>query len=273
MKTIASNPNQIPFAVSKGQFKKNHSNLRREKFLLLAILGAGWLCTLAHADALTGYYTAVAAGDPDFYGGLNAPNIGIMGTGNVQSQLGPNGLPVLSAAGMSLFGSSSDMNATTHELLWWSPGLDPYVSKDPIPVQVDSMPMVFGYPNAWNVTGQSSDSSYFRSVHWQGTFNLGSAGPISLTMSVDDDAWLFIDGTLAMEDHYGYTANANPTMSAGTHSIDIFYDDRFPVNDAFNLSSSVALSPVPEPGAITLFAAGAGLLACAKRRQRQVARS
>src|SRR5215469_14298975 len=129
MKTISSNPNQMLSAVLKERLDRNHSNLRREKFLLLAILGAG-LCTLAHADALTGYYTAVAAGDPDFYGGVNAPNIGIMGTGNVQSQLGPDGLPVLSATGVSLFGSSSDMNATTHELLWWSPGLDPYVSKD-----------------------------------------------------------------------------------------------------------------------------------------------
>jgi len=270
MKTIASNPNQMPSPVSKEQFKKNHSNSRREKFLLLAILGAGWLCTLAHADGLTGYYTAVAAGDPDFYGGVNALSVSIMGTGNVQSQLGPNGLPVLSATGVSLFGSSSDMNATTHELLWWSPGLDPYVSKDT--VQIDSNPMSFGYPNPWYVTGQSSDTSYYRSVHWQGTFNMASAGQISLNMGVDDDAWLFIDGTLAMEDHYGYSASANPTMSAGTHSIDIFYDDRFPVNDSFQFTSSVALSPVPEPGAITLFAVGAVGLACPKRRQRQVAR-
>jgi hypothetical protein len=189
-----------------------------------------------------------------------------MGTGNVQSQLGPNGLPVLSTAGVSLFGSSADMNATTHELLWWSPGLDPYVSKDSIPVQVDSMPMSFGYPNQWDVTGQTSDTSFYRSVHWQGTFNMASAGQISLNIGVDDDAWLFIDGTMIMEDHYGYSASANPTMSAGTHSIDIFFDDRFPVNDSFQFTSSVALSPVPEPGAITLFAAGAVGLAFARRR-------
>ena len=270
MKTIASNPNQMPSVVLKEKPDRNCSNLRRGKFLILAILGAGWLCTLARADGLTGYYTAVAAGDPDFYGGVNALSVSIMGTGNVQSQLGPNGLPVLSATGVSLFGSSSDMSATTHELLWWSPGLDPYVSKDT--VQIDSNPMSFGYPNPWYVTGQSSDTSYYRSVHWQGTFNMASAGQISLNMGVDDDAWLFIDGTLAMEDHYGYSASANPTMSAGTHSIDIFYDDRFPVNDSFQFTSSVALSPVPEPGAITLFAVGAVGLACPKRRQRQVAR-
>ena len=44
-------------------------------------------------NELTGIYTQVAVGDPDFGGGTNAP--WILGTGLVESQLGPNGLPVL----------------------------------------------------------------------------------------------------------------------------------------------------------------------------------
>jgi len=265
MKSIASNPNQMPSAVLKEQLDKNHSNFRRAKLFLVATLAASWLCASAHADGLTGYYTAVAANDPDF-----GPTYWILATGMVQNQLGPNGLPMLSPLGVSTLGTS-DMNATTHELLSSSPGLNPHVSYDPIPVQVASMPMAFGYPNPWYVTGQSSDQNYFRSVHWQGTFNMASAGQISLNMSVDDDAWLFIDGNLVIDDHYGTSASANPTMSAGTHSIDIFFDDRVASNDGFNFSSSVALSPVPEPGAITLFAGGAFcLLARATRRQKKV---
>jgi hypothetical protein len=92
-------------------------------------------------------------------------------------------------------------------------------------------------------------------------------------MSSDDDAWLFVDGNLVAETHYD-GANPTATFSAGTHSIDIFYADRIPVYDSFALTFSVPLSPVPEPGAITLFAACAFcLLARASRRQKKVSAS
>lgn len=222
----------------------------------------------ARADALTGYYTQVAVGDPDFGGGANVGG-SILASGLVQSQLGPDGLPVLSATGITRLGTTSDMNPTTHELLWWSPGADSYVSQDLDPVQINSMPMSFGYPNPWYPTGQTSDSSFYRTVHWEGTFDMASTGPISLSMSVDDDAWVFIDGTLDMEDHYGSNATSSPVMSAGIHSINIFYDDRIPVYDAFNFTSSVPLSPVPEPGSIVLSAAGGlCLLACRWKREK-----
>lgn len=273
MKITTKNLNHAPSPALKNHLDRNLSHLRRGIFSLLAILGAWWLPTHSQADALTGYYTAVAVGDPDFYGGANATTISVMGNGNVQSHLGPDGLPVLSANGIAALGSSSDMNATTHELLWWSPGSDPHVSLDPVPVQINSDPMNFGYPNVnWYVTGQTGDQNFFRSVHWEGTFHTASAGPISLSLTADDDAWLFIDGSLVTECHYN-TASSSPTMSAGTHSIDIFYDDRFPVYNQFVFSASVAMTPVPEPGAITLIAAGAFcLLVCGWRGQKQVAR-
>jgi hypothetical protein len=269
MKTLTTDPNHTSSTLSENQLRRHYSLLRQEKFFLLALLGAGWLTTFAHADALTGYYTAVAVGDPDFYGGVNAPTISVMGNGNVQSKLGPNGLPVLSASGISLFGTSSDMNPVTHELLWWSAGADPFVSHDPIPVQINSDPMNFGYPNVnWYVTGQTGDQNFYRSVHWQGTFNMASAGPISLFLQDDDDTWLFIDGNLVTECHYN-AVNPSPTMSAGAHSIDIFYDDRMPVYNQFVFSSSVPMSPIPEPGAMTLLAFGAFCLLSSRARRQK----
>ena len=253
--------------VLEHQLTTKSGQLRRGTILVLGLLGAGCLRADAQASALTGYYTAVAAGDPDFYGGVNAPVISIMSSGMVASQLGPDGLPVLSASGITALGSAADMNAS-HELLWWSAGKDPYVSLDPHPVSIDTLPFAFGYPNVnWYVTGQSSDQSYFRTVHWQGTFNMASVGQISLSMSVDDDVWVFIDGKMVTEDHYGNAASASPTESAGKHSIDIFYDDRFPVYDGFNFSSSVTLSPVPEPGTVGLLVAGALSVLVWKKRK------
>jgi len=235
--------------------------------VLVAAALAGLSCAMSvRAAALRGLYTEVAAADPDFGSSYNAG--GTLGAGLVQSSLGPNGLPVLSASGITRLGTGSDMNPTTYELLWWSAGADPYVSLDANPVQVDSMPLNYGYPNVnWYPTGQTGDNNFFRTVQWQGTFNMATAGSISLSLAVDDDAWLFIDGTLVAEDHYGYTSNTSTPMSAGTHSIKIFYDDRFPIYDAIQFSSSVPLSPVPEPGTMTLFIGGAILLLVHRSRR------
>lgn len=273
MKTTKNDPNHMPSTAMINQPARISSCFRRGKILFIALLALGALTLHAQtsavvpASALTGFYTQVAAGDPDFGG---SPEI--LPVGLVQSQLGPDGLPVLNATGISTLGTS-DINPTTDELLWWSPGAgDPNVSHDLNPVEVDTLPMSFGYPNPWYPTGQTSDSSYFRTVHWAGTFDLATAGSISLDVSVDDDSWIYIDGTLDNEDHYGFNSDTTTALSAGVHTINIFYDDRQPVYDAFNLTSSVTLSPVPEPGVVTLFVAGAfGLLVCGWRRQKHIA--
>lgn len=199
------------------------------------------------ANELTGIYTQVAVGDPDFGGGTNAP--WILGTGLVASQLGPNGFPVLSDTGIAQLGTSSDMDPVTHELLWWSPEANPYVSLDSDPIQINALPFSYGYPNVnWYPTGQTSDANFYRTVEWQGTFKTAKGGSISLNVSVDDDAWVFIDGTLVAEDHYGYTSNTTNTLSAGKHIITIFYDDRQQIYDAMYFSSSVPFDPVRSHG-------------------------
>ncbi|MGA2173105.1 MAG: PEP-CTERM sorting domain-containing protein [Sedimentisphaerales bacterium] len=253
---------------------------------LLAALALLWgvvSATSARADALTGFYTQVAEGDTDFDGGAVSRRPLAVGytlvPGMINSQLGPDGLPVLSTAGINAgLGTSSDMNSTTHELLWWSAGDDPYVSLDQNPVRIDPMPLKSQtnlytlldnlYQNLVNFypTGQTSDSSYFSTVNWQGTFTMASAGQIELTLQVDDDAWIFIDGILAAEDHYGYISDTSTNVSAGTHSIDVFYDDRFQGLDQIVLTSSVPLSPVPEPATLLLLSLGIPALVKFRRR-------
>src|SRR5215472_15719889 len=216
--------------------------------LFALVLAVFTLAISAPASSLTGYYTQVAVGDPDFGGGTNVGG-DILSTGLIQSQLGPNGLPVLSAAGVARLGTSSDMNPTTQELLWWSPGFDPYVSLDTNAVQSNSMPFSYGYPKTdWYPTGHTDDNDFFRTVQWQGTFTLANAGSITLSLSVDDDAWVFIYGTLVAEDHYGYASNTTNAMCAGQHTIIVFYDDRIPVYSQISFTSSVALSPARARG-------------------------
>lgn len=221
------------------------------KVLSVAVTWGVFSVLYVRADALTGLYTQVAYGDPDFYGGFNAG--GPLAHGLVQSQLGPDGLPVLSAAGITRLGTSSDMNPTTDELLWWS-AADPFVTPDLNPIQTDTLPLNFGYPQQnWYVTGQTSDQNFYRTVRWEGTFNMASAGQISLFLQTDDDGWLFIDGTLVTEYHYGDpSSTVYSTQSAGMHRIDIFYDDRAPEYNQVLFSSSASISPVPEPSVITL---------------------
>jgi len=129
--------------------------------------------------------------------------------------------------------------------LWWSPGASPYVSLDSEPVQINTLPFSYGYPNVnWYATGQTSDDNFYRTVEWQGTFKTAKGGSISLNVSLDDDAWVFIDGTLVAEDHYGYTSNTTTAMSPGMHTITIFYDDRQPIYNAMYFTSSVPFTPV-----------------------------
>jgi len=238
-------------------------------FLLLALAGSTLLVAPLRADSLLGLYTQVALGDPDFGGGYNAGSP--LGHGLVQTQLGPNGLPVLSPDGISRLGTGSDMNPATDELLWWSAGADPFVGLDQIPVQTDSLPLNFGFPlQNWNVTGQTDDQSFYRTVHWEGAFNMASAGQISLYLQTDDDGWLFIDGSLVTEYHYGDPGlTVYTTVSGGTHRVDIFYDDRAPIFNQVVFSSSASISPVPEPDSVALWIVGfAGLLARGLQKRR-----
>lgn len=71
-----------------------------------------------------------------------------------------------------------------------------------------------------------------------------TAGSVALSLAVDDDTWVFIDGTLVTENHYGYLSNVSVPVSSGTHVVDLFYDDRFQVYDAVQFSSSVPLLAV-----------------------------
>ncbi len=138
----------------------------------------------------------------------------------------------------------------------------------PVPGMIESRLGPHGLPvlSATGIDAGSGDPSFFRTVHWQGTFTLENADQIVLFLQADDDVWIFVDGVLVAENHHGYTSNTSANVSAGVHSIDVFYGDRFQVYDAIQLISSVPLFPIPEPTTICLF--GFGVLSLARRKKR-----
>jgi fibro-slime domain-containing protein len=179
---------------------------------------------------LTGSYFKIPNTHPDTGSGAQAgPTQGL-----VQSTLGPDGLPVVSSFGATYSPPITDVNASG-EILWWST-TSPYgvlFEKQ----QNDTLP--FAFPTFFP-DGQSSDDPFYRSAHWQGTFSLPSEGPITIELGTDDDGFVFIDGTLAVDNGGVQPPSAItttlPPLEGGSHTIDVFFSDRFHSGSAIDMS-------------------------------------
>jgi fibro-slime domain-containing protein len=111
---------------------------------------------------------------------------------------------------------------------------------------------------------------YHFAVHWTGSFYVGSDMTYNYQMGSDDDAWLFIDDDLKLDlggVHALAMTNDDVFLTAGWHSIDIFFAERHTVEAGFRLNFFSDLAPrpvIPEPG--TLIMLGLGLTAFSIRR-------
>jgi fibro-slime domain-containing protein len=177
---------------------------------------------------LTGYYFMVPEHHPDFGNGVDGLLPGLVGP-----CLGPHGYPVvtnLGRLGTQLSGHITDVNADG-EILWWSTSSKHHIKADR--VANESLPFDFEqatrelYP-----TGYQDDATYFQTAHFRGTFTTTAANAtIGFTEGSDDDSWVFIDRKLAIDNGGTKQSTTAPYvvehLSPGTHTLDIFYDDRF----------------------------------------------
>jgi fibro-slime domain-containing protein len=151
--------------------------------------------------------------------------------GLVQSELGPHGLPVASA--MARSGGSHpivDVN-DVGEILWWSKD-----SRHRVIVERegknDPLPLPSAYRERFFPEGHHGNYYGFRAVHWRHEFTLGRSQRIRIKLTSDDDAFLFIDGKLEV-DNGGSHGLSGPKkkfygpFNPGTHKLDLFFADRF----------------------------------------------
>jgi fibro-slime domain-containing protein len=202
--------------------------------------------TAANASSVTAIYNTLTAANPDVEGVITGVE-----TGLVQKTLGPDALPVESTPGT--FG---DVN-TSGELLWWTPN------------SIGSTPVViagttYTYPNPatlpFNITsdffpngpgGSNGGDIGYTSVELKGTFVTPTGGSVTFSLGSDDDAWVFLNGQLVVDDGGVHALATAPTLltnlAPGTNTVEVFMADRHVVQAGLYFDADVTLNPaVPE---------------------------
>ena len=214
-------------------------------------------------------YFTVQPNGRDFQGSVGNGTI----TNGVQSALGPNGRPVVTAANPLL---AQDFNTVTRELLWWTPttssNLNVVTNGSQI-LQSNSFSSNAFYPTNANGVSNGNNANGFRTAIFSGTFDLASAQSVNFMIGSDDDAFLFVDGTARVQNggiHGITTQSNNVSLTAGSHTFQLFYADRQQQNAelTFSLPSNITItSSVPEPATWAMMIAGFGLVGGTMRRR------
>ncbi len=98
--------------------------------------------------------------------------------------------------------------------------------------------------------GKAGDP-YFFSVYWQGFFEITKTAKYTFKVTADDDAWVYIDGQLAVDDSGLKTSakskSAKPELTAGWHKIEIYFTQRQNKGSQFSFSYTKGLEFHPLP--------------------------
>jgi len=251
--------------------------------LLLAVALAA---SPALAFSLTGNYFTLSASHPDVEHGIDGATVtglvlpaisGVAGTAAAAPLV--NGLAPVPASG-------AITNTVAGAIQWWTAQpITGIVSADASVgaggVRLDSSVLVgnanvLGGPafgSSFFAGGAASDggANGFRAVHWTGVLAITPA--TVLTLTADDDAWLFLNGSLLTGlDNGGVKALSLATTStitglaAGNYTVDLFFADRHTVQSGIAFS---VIDPIPEPATLLLFGTTlAGLGAVIRRRMK-----
>ena len=230
------------------------------KVVFLAALAVAAISP-AHADTYSAQYFKAPAGTADFYSANSSP----IGVSNdyVLGTLGPDGLPVFNPAFTAASGSVAAPSAmylnASNELLWWSPTSSNNVIADGT-----------GLLDITSALGQDGTLN--------GSFTLADPSRISFNVAADDVAFVYLDGVLVNSLAGIHVATFAPattlSLTAGTHSLQVFYADQEQTGAVLRIASAapgVVVTPLattPEPSSLALLGTGIATLAGVARRSR-----
>jgi hypothetical protein len=241
------------------------------KHWLLSAALAAVTCGLAHASTLSVTYYEVSNSDPS-YGTLCCST----SDNEVLSTLGPNGLPQLNPGYSGAMPSVQDVY--NGQLTWWSPSLNSHVTETgtaTVTLPVDDT-SDFYPPNG---TGTNDYAGGLTAVY-TGTLDVPTTEKIGFSIGADDSAFAYLDGQIVCDlgGVHGFTDGTCVSpfdITAGTHSLELFYDDMDPSQAGLYFSittagvtSSGGGGGVPEPGMLALLSSGLLTLGFALSRRR-----
>ncbi len=165
------------------------------------------------------------------------------------------------------------------ELLWWTPQPGLVLAGTsfayPSPVSLPfNIPTNF-YPNG--PSGSDGGDVGFTSAMLSGTFVTPAGGTVTFSLSSDDDAWVFLNGMLVVDNGGVHSSTSPPVtisdLAPGTNTVEVFYADRHTVLANLTFDATATLTPsVPEASTWAMMLTGfAGIGFAAFRRGRKTA--